>query len=92
MTQITDLVREAMGFSKERGDSLNVVNARSARPRCESVIAPPPIWRDWLTMANLRRVGEGRCWSRSWCCYLCFGVLRPTLRDLTQVGARRARA
>ncbi len=40
--QITDLVREAMGYNKDRGDTLNVVNSPFAGAAKEE--APPPIW------------------------------------------------
>ena len=44
MKQINDLVREAMGFSKERGDSLSVANAPfTAVDKSELEI---PIWKD----------------------------------------------
>ncbi len=43
-TQITDLVKEAMGFSRERGDSLNVVN--SAFTDMERELIPElPLWQ-----------------------------------------------
>lgn len=43
-TQITDLVKEAMGFNKDRGDSLNVVNSPFAG---EDKQAEPevPLWK-----------------------------------------------
>lgn len=42
-TQITDLVKEAMGYSKDRGDTLNVVNSPFAGIDKEE--APkPPLW------------------------------------------------
>jgi flagellar M-ring protein FliF len=86
MAQIGDLVREAMGFSKERGDTLNVVNAAFSVPEIEVVAAAEaPFWRDWLTPANLIE------WAKYVLVaivvvYLWFGFLRPTLRDLMQVG------
>ena len=85
MTQISDLVREAMGFSKERGDTVNVVNAAFSVPEIEAATEPPPLWRDWLTPANLVE------WAKyiligGVVLYLWFGFLRPTLRDLMQVG------
>ena len=43
-TQITNLVREAMGFNAERGDSINVVNTPFAQPEQE-VLPDPPIWK-----------------------------------------------
>ncbi|HEY4542309.1 MAG TPA: flagellar basal-body MS-ring/collar protein FliF [Noviherbaspirillum sp.] len=42
--KITDLVREAMGFNKDRGDSLNVVNQPFADAAPE-VIPEPPLWK-----------------------------------------------
>jgi len=85
MTQISDLVREAMGFSKERGDTVNVVNAPFSVPEIEAAAEAPPFWRDWLTPANLVE------WAKYALVgivvlYLWFGFLRPTLRDLIQVG------
>lgn len=44
IAQITDLAREAMGFSRERGDTLNVVNA-AFREAGESTAALP-VWKD----------------------------------------------
>lgn len=63
MTQIQTLVREAMGFDKDRGDTLNVVNAEFRPARDD----PPavPFWKDpgniplavdagkWLLVAGL---------------------------------------
>ncbi|GAB1579016.1 flagellar basal-body MS-ring/collar protein FliF [Bordetella petrii] len=41
LTKLTNLVREAMGYSETRGDSLNLVNSQfNDQP------APPPLWRD----------------------------------------------
>lgn len=44
LTQITNLVREAMGYSKERGDTLNVVNTPFAGMEKE-VIPEVPLWK-----------------------------------------------
>ena len=40
--QITDLVREAMGYNKDRGDTLNVVNSPFATAHEEPL---PPLWQ-----------------------------------------------
>lgn len=40
--QITDLVREAMGYNKDRGDTLNVVNSPFATAHEEPL---PPLWK-----------------------------------------------
>lgn len=44
ITQITNLVKEAMGFNAERGDSVNVVNTPFARAEVE-VIPELPFWK-----------------------------------------------
>ncbi len=45
MTQVTELVREAMGYNKERGDSLNVTNALFNTGGA-SAVDDTPIWKD----------------------------------------------
>jgi flagellar M-ring protein FliF len=42
-TQITDLVKEAMGYNRDRGDTLNVVNSPFAGTDTEKVKLPP-LW------------------------------------------------
>ncbi|RBA25803.1 flagellar basal-body MS-ring/collar protein FliF [Herminiimonas fonticola] len=42
-TQITDLVKEAMGYNKDRGDTLNVVNSPFAGVD-KAEAAKPPLW------------------------------------------------
>ena len=44
MKQINDLVREAMGYSKERGDSISVANAPFTL--IEKTEADTPLWKD----------------------------------------------
>ena len=53
MTQVTELAREAMGYNKERGDTLNVTNALFTTAVAEAV-ADTPIWKDAALMGNLR--------------------------------------
>jgi flagellar M-ring protein FliF len=56
MDQINALVREAIGFSKERGDSVQVVNAPFTVP----VVAPAgelPIWRQPEVLDTARSLG-----------------------------------
>lgn len=82
LTQINNLVRESMGFSQPRGDSVNVVNAAFSESKVELDI---PLWKDPdnVTMAksllkNLLIFGLAF--------YLVFGVLRPILRDMSKPG------
>ncbi|WP_136416214.1 flagellar basal-body MS-ring/collar protein FliF [Herbaspirillum sp. ST 5-3] len=80
--QITDLVKEAMGFSKDRGDSLNVVNSPFAGAEKE-VIPETPIWKrpEALNMA----MGAGKyVIAAAILAYLFFAVLKPLLRKIAK--------
>jgi flagellar M-ring protein FliF len=74
-TQITDLVKEAMGFNKDRGDSLNVVNSPFAGAEKE-VIPETPLWKrpeviDMALSGGKYALGIGIL------LYLFFAVLKP---------------
>lgn len=78
MQQVTNLVREAMGFNQARGDTVNVVNAAFSETKMEP--AEIPLWKDPSnvafakeTLKNLVVIGLAF--------YLVFGVLRPLLKD-----------
>src|SRR5574343_1022994 len=54
MKQINDLVREAMGYSKERGDTLSVANAPfTAVDKSENEL---PIWKDPENLSFLKDI------------------------------------
>lgn len=57
LTQITDLARQAMGFSKERGDTLNVANAPFT-PAEKEVVADAPIWANQELIATLKELAR----------------------------------
>lgn len=82
LEQIKILVRETMGFSAERGDSLNVVNSPFAS---DPVIDTPelPIWRQPDNIALAKAWGQylllGLLGLSLW-----FAVLRPLLRKHLQ--------
>jgi len=78
MEQITALVREAMGFSKERGDSLNIVNA--AFSEAEKIVVPEtPAWKNPEYVSIAKDTGRYLVLAGV-VAYLFFGVLRPLLR------------
>ena len=52
--QVSDLVREAMGYSRERGDSLSVVSAPFTES--EKTDVSPPLWKDPENIAYLREI------------------------------------
>ncbi|MGV8900083.1 MAG: flagellar basal-body MS-ring/collar protein FliF [Burkholderiaceae bacterium] len=80
-TQITDLVKEAMGYNQERGDSLNVVNSPFAGME-EVVIAEQPLWKQPGMIALAKEIGKYLI-AGIILLYLFFRVLKPMLRKLT---------
>ncbi|WP_341887351.1 flagellar basal-body MS-ring/collar protein FliF [Variovorax sp. YR752] len=79
LEQIRNLAKEAMGFSTERGDSLNVVNSAFARD-AEAGPAPElPFWRDRDNLALGKALGPylliGLLALFAW-----FAVVRPLMR------------
>jgi flagellar M-ring protein FliF len=80
--QIYDLVKEAMGFNKERGDTLNVTNSPFDgvdRP----VEALPAIawWRDPANVALIKEIGKYAV-AALVLAFLFFRVLRPMMRPV----------
>ncbi|MDY6941641.1 MAG: flagellar basal-body MS-ring/collar protein FliF [Pseudomonadota bacterium] len=82
LSRITTLVKEAVGFSAERGDSLNVINQSFRTVDDLEPMPAAPIWqqpwaRDLVRQAIVAIV----------LLVLGFGVLRPLLRSLLQPAA-----
>lgn len=78
--QITDLVKEAMGYSKDRGDTLNVVNSPFAGAEKE-VIAEAPLWKRPETLTLAKEAGK-YILGGIILLYLFFAVLRPMTKKL----------
>jgi flagellar M-ring protein FliF len=79
--QITDLVKEAMGFNKDRGDSINVVNSPFASSEKENFIELP-LWKQPDNIALAKEAGKYLI-AAIVLLYLFFRVLKPMLRRLT---------
>ncbi len=77
-TQITDLVREAMGFNKDRGDSLSVVNAPFAGLDVEDT-PEIPLWKQPQMIEWGLEAGKYLLVALV-LAYLFFAYLRPLLR------------
>ncbi|KWT95994.1 Flagellar M-ring protein [Variovorax sp. WDL1] len=77
--QIRNLVKEAMGYSQERGDSLNVLNSAFARDGQDEPQAEVPLWKDPANIELARSIGLylllGVLALFAW-----FAVFRPLLR------------
>ncbi|WP_051258775.1 flagellar basal-body MS-ring/collar protein FliF [Chitinibacter tainanensis] len=82
MAQINNLVREAIGYNKERGDSINVVNAAFAEsiPLEEKPLqdkALTYVQNNALDVIKMLVIGIASL-------YLLFFVVRPLMKDLTR--------
>lgn len=75
--QMTKLVREAIGFSALRGDSVNVMNTGFADLTALENLPEIPLWeQSWfwsIVKQSLAGIGV---------LFLLFGVLKPTIRSL----------
>ena len=87
IARITNVVREAVGYNADRGDSINVANNAFAR---DPDNATPPLWKD-PEMVELGR--EGLNWLLILIAILLayFGVLRPLLRTVIPPKEKPAR-
>ncbi len=82
MTQINALVKEVMGYSKERGDSLNVTNSAFSVPQIEPAVELP-LWKQPETIATAKEVGRNLLIA-GLVLFLVLGVLRPLLAKLAE--------
>ncbi len=81
-TQITNLVKEAMGYSQERGDTINIENTPFATTEQEA-IPEVPLWKQPGTINTALQAGK----------YLLMGIallvlylrmLKPMLKKITE--------
>lgn len=79
MAQISNLVKEAMGYRQDRGDTLNVVNASFSAVTEE--IPATPLWKDPATISLAKEIGKNLLIAGI-VFFLVFGVLRPLLKEL----------
>ncbi len=77
--QINALAREAMGFSKDRGDSINVVNAAFSEGE-KIKPAEVPLWKQPDTIGMAKDAARYTLFAAV-ALYLFFGVLRPLFKQ-----------
>ena len=80
LKQISDLVKEAMGFNKDRGDTISVANAPFTVVEKEEGL---PAWRDPETVSlakDLIKYGA----IAAIVAYLLLGVVRPLIRTMLE--------
>ena len=88
LKQINELVKEAMGFNKERGDTVSVANAAfTPVERSESGLA---IWKDPELLAMLKELFKYAAIAGI-LAYLIIKVIRPLLQTMMQAPAHTGR-
>jgi len=88
LEKMTALVRETVGFSKERGDSVNLLNAPFAVEKNE--MADLPLWKQ----ADVLDTARSFAWPLGTlllAALVFLGVIRPAMKSLLQPGARVSR-
>lgn len=85
LARVEALVKQAVGFNAERGDSVSVMNAPFVRET--TPVVTPPLWEQPVAQNALRLVLGALI-----ILVLVFAVLRPTLRQITGAGRKDAPA
>ena len=81
LARVEALVKQAVGFNAERGDSVSVMNAPFVRET--TPVAAAPVWEQPMAQNALRLILGALIILA-----LVFGVLRPTLRQITGAGKK----
>ncbi len=77
--QIISLTKEAMGFSQERGDSLNVVNSQFVSTETET--SDIPLWKQPENIQLAKDIGKYLAGALA-IMYLFFGYLKPLIKRI----------
>jgi len=81
MQNITSLAREAMGFSQQRGDSVNVVNAAFSLPEVLAVAEAVSFWKQPDVVTMTKETGKAVLFL-ALTLIVVFGVVRPALKSI----------
>ena len=84
-TQITNLVKEAMGFNQQRGDTVNVVNTPFATTEQE-VIPELPLWKQPGNVLLAKDIGKYLLMALV-LLVLYLRLLKPTLKKFAEMPA-----
>ena len=82
LEQINALVKEVMGYNKERGDSLNVTNSAFSIAEVEPA-TEVPLWKQPETLATAKDIGRNVLIAAI-VLFLVMGVLKPLLTKLSE--------
>ena len=74
--RLSQLVKDSIGFSEVRGDSVNIISERFAPLEAIPEVAELPIWQQAWVLSYAKQAGAG-----IFVLFLIFGVLRPALKS-----------
>lgn len=77
LDRLTELVKQAVGFSAERGDQVTVTNVAFKAPEALEELPKAPLWEQGWFIDLMKQLAAGLA-----VLFLIFGVLRPTMRGL----------
>lgn len=77
LEQITNLVKEAIGFNLIRGDSVNVMNSQFSLPEAVEPLPEIPIWQQAWVWDIAKQVLGGL-----FVLFIVFGVLKPSIKNM----------
>lgn len=78
LKQVESLVKEAVGFNTDRGDSIAITNQPFLRPEIQPLPAAPLWEKPWLKSAGKQLLGVIVLLA------IAFGVLRPAMKNVLQ--------
>ncbi len=81
MQNINALVREAMGFNQQRGDSVNVVNAAFSQPESMAPAEAVPFWKQPDVVTLAKETGKAALFI-ALALIVVFGAVRPALKSI----------
>lgn len=86
--RLTQLVRDSVGYSADRGDSVSVINEQFLSPEALPEVTIP-LWEQPWFFTTLKQAGASMI-----VIFLIFGVLRPAMKSVvgTAPAAKRGRA
>jgi len=77
--QLNNLVKNAMGFNAQRGDSLNLLNS-AFNETPDAVVPEIPLWKQAEMIALAKELGKYLLFAGAGL-YMFFGILRPALKN-----------
>jgi len=87
LDRFTSLVKDAVGFNLQRGDTINIINSSFIRqPEVEALPEPSLLEQPWVWDIAKQAVGALGL------LIVVFGVLKPVMRSLAEKGAQTMQA